>query len=129
MYKGNTNGSATVTNRNFSINWAYMDIACDLTTCIECVQLHEKYMWTTWIVRVWTTCVVCVNYLNCASGYCVWITWMVCELPGPCNLNSVEVLVKFWTHKIFPKFCLKCLRNFRQYFPLFPSYFPAPEKN
>jgi len=39
--------------------------------------------------------------------------------------NNVEVLVKFWTHQMFPKFCLKFRRNFR----LFPELFPCPPTN
>jgi len=42
---------------------------------------------------------------------------------------SVAVLMKFWTHNLFPKFCLKFRRNFRQYFASFLSYFPALQKN
>jgi len=40
---------------------------------------------------------------------------------------SVTVLVKFWTHEIFPKLCIKFWRNFWQYFSFFPELFPCPK--
>jgi len=41
-------------------------------------------------------------------------------------ITSVSALVKFGTHEIFPKFCLKFEQNFSQYFASFLSYFPFP---
>jgi len=46
-----------------------------------------------------------------------------------CNITSFAVFVKFWTHEIFPKFCIKFRRNIRQYFASYLNYFPAPQKN
>jgi len=50
-----------------------------------------------------------------------------CISPKPQQITSVAVLVKFWTHEIFPNFCLKFRQNFRRYFASFRSYFPAPQ--
>jgi len=55
------------------------------------------------------------------------LTQLTCELLWT-TIISVADLVKFWTHKILPKFCLKFRRYFRQYFASFLSNFPAPQK-